>query len=128
MAFVLVACATNTSNNEDASTDAPGVDAPHDATTDPSQDGQGVDASSDGATDAPNDTSLDAIDDSSQDAAMDAPVADASDGGGTIDASVDGGKKSCLGVFCIKGYACCNNMASKNYGTCQSLACSSCCI
>ena len=110
-------------------------DAHHDATTADSgnKDATGTDASDasadDGSTDAIDDTVTDALDDGALDAGDDGSL-DASDGGSSIDSGppTDGGKKSCLGVFCIMGDSCCNNMKSKNYGKCEPTACLACCM
>jgi hypothetical protein len=133
LGIFLVACSSDTSTGDDASTDATIADAPKEtATSDAAKEASNdaaldapEDATSDAQQDAPLDApddALDAADDAPQDAAMDAADSGAIDAG-----SFDAGKKSCIGVFCIIGDTCCNNTNSADYGTCQPTSCKTCC-
>jgi hypothetical protein len=106
VAFV-TACATSIGSGDDAGISESGTeDAPHDGTL------------ADVSTDAFIDVSSDA---SSSDA-------DSSSDVGAVDAPSDAPVNKCLGIYCIKGYACCNVLSSTNYGLCESTTCvTTCC-
>jgi len=55
----------------------------------------------------------------------DADLVDAADAD-KPDASDAGKKKGCMGIFCLLGKFCCNNMSSPNYGMCIPLDGGSC--
>jgi hypothetical protein len=128
LSFFLVACSSDATTGDDAGTDGTVADAPNETTTttdaakEASSDGGGIDAPADAIDDTIDDgSSSDAVADAPQDASVDA------DDSGVIDAgSLDAGK-GCLGVFCIIGDTCCNNVASVNYGKCEPNSCKTCC-
>lgn len=134
LSISLFACSGDTTTGDDASTDGTVTDAPSDASV---KDAAKEASSDSGANDAPVDAiddgaSQDAADDAPQDAAVDADDSGAIDAGsidaGSIDAgSSDAGKKGCLGVFCIIGDTCCNNVQSVDYGKCEPTTCKTCC-
>ncbi len=130
MLVVGVACGNGSSPDNDASVgDSGGVDVhaqdvgPTDSSatdaTDATSATDATDDASDGSQDATNDTSSDDGSTDASDDASDSSVVDAGDGGK---------KKGCLGVFCIIGDKCCNNMASVDYGKCEPTTCTTCCL
>lgn len=122
------ACATESSTDDDASTDAtPPVDAAHDTVDVAKTDGSN-DAQPD-VTDAADDTTMnDAAEDAVVDAPPDAPDMDASDGSILDGGFFDAGGKGCMGVFCVLGDTCCNLKTSTNYGKCEPTKCLACCM
>ena len=134
LGIFLVACSSDTSTGDDASTDGTVADAPNEtATSDAAKEASNDAAPQDATPDAPQDALTDAASDAPSDAPQDAPsdgpqdaAVDADDAGAIDAGSFDAGK-GCLGVFCIIGDTCCNNTASVNYGKCEPTNCKTCC-
>jgi len=128
LSWMIIVVGCGTSNTEDAGVDGAVVDVVHDTTSDVSYDAPSDVSHADAPSDAPDDDASDASEDVSSDGSDDASPADAgldsSDAGGPS----DGGLDPCLKIACTVMDKCCNNAMSVNYGKCEPITCSSCCL